>query len=374
MRKEKEKAISNIFLVCTFILLLLTGCGKETGIKTSSANVSVSVATPLENEIDTGANSKDAVAEIGATTGYGFLGGNDDMNQGGGAQLAAENGVVYFVNKVDNNYIYRMNPDGTDQRCILQEKANELNVLGGWIYYNLVGKHGLYRMKTDGSQITEIYANDVHFITVADDMVYFSEGISPGKIYFSKIDINGNRYQRLYDFSEYNVYPEVQINGNEGFLSIDKTENALKTSSQLYKVKLDGNDKRMIYAQNFIISKFIAAPEGIYLKGENNKVFLVDRNGDSDTIMQNGKSAELILDQGCEKFILVGDRIVFLSEYIGYAMMDGDISKTRISTKTDLVKDDFHYEYLYFAEGYVYYYQMNTSTAKPIELIVAKLM
>ncbi|MFP3499406.1 DUF5050 domain-containing protein, partial [Pseudomonas sp. SIMBA_059] len=53
--------------------------------------------------------------------------------------------------------IYKINVDGTGKQKISNERANELVVYNGWIYFSNYSRGGyLYKMKTDGTQLTKI--------------------------------------------------------------------------------------------------------------------------------------------------------------------------------------------------------------------------
>ncbi|RKQ13327.1 DUF5050 domain-containing protein [Lysinibacillus endophyticus] len=63
----------------------------------------------------------------------------------------------FYSSDADDINIYKINKDGTGKQKISNERANELVVYNGWIYFSNYSRSGyLYKMKIDGTQLTQI--------------------------------------------------------------------------------------------------------------------------------------------------------------------------------------------------------------------------
>lgn len=85
--------------------------------------------------------------------------GNTGGNINNEGLFCQDGDTVYFSNTLDNNYIYSMNADGSDQKLVLALSAKYLNSAGKYLYYNQIDTstdlvygftgnvHGIYRYK-----------------------------------------------------------------------------------------------------------------------------------------------------------------------------------------------------------------------------------
>ncbi|MNC59898.1 hypothetical protein D3C75_1097390 [compost metagenome] len=64
--------------------------------------------------------------------------------------------------------------EGKSKKKLLTGKfINELNIDGDWIYFNFNQK--LYKMKTDGTELTQLSSDDPRYINVSGDWIYYSD-------------------------------------------------------------------------------------------------------------------------------------------------------------------------------------------------------
>ena len=147
-----------------------------------------------------------------------------------------DNDTVYFANSADKDYIYKMNADGTEQQLVAEVSAKYLNVVEGWLYFcNKSDGQRLYKMKIDGTELTALMPSNrykVEFVTVVDDMIYFScftkrnrlsHITTDGKNFTMETDGKTTAYvyyqDKLYlsnDYKYNRVYTMERIRGEEG--------------------------------------------------------------------------------------------------------------------------------------------------------------
>ncbi len=67
-------------------------------------------------------------------------------------RLNYSDGWLYYLNRDDNNKIYRVRTDNTQKTPINNESSLLINIVGDWIYYiNSNEDDKCYRIRTDGS-------------------------------------------------------------------------------------------------------------------------------------------------------------------------------------------------------------------------------
>ncbi|MBR6451147.1 MAG: DUF5050 domain-containing protein [Lachnospiraceae bacterium] len=90
--------------------------------------------------------------------------GNTSGNLQNGGLFCEDEGIIYFSNPNDNCYLYSMNVDGSDLKCLLKAPVSYINAAGDYLYFyqeankengafgSLVRTMGIYRMKKDAKR------------------------------------------------------------------------------------------------------------------------------------------------------------------------------------------------------------------------------
>lgn len=112
--------------------------------------------------------------------------GNTGGNINNEGLFCQDGDIVYFSNTLDNNYIYSMKPDGSDQKLVLAISAKYLNSAGKYLYYNQIDTstdlvygftgnvHGIYRYKKDSYDQTKGFDRTAAGQTILiDNYVYY---------------------------------------------------------------------------------------------------------------------------------------------------------------------------------------------------------
>lgn len=101
--------------------------------------------------------------------------GNTPGNITSGGLAAAYGNWIYYRNK---GVLYKMKKDGTGTVKISDDECQNINLIGGWIYYNRITTNdkkefvedGLWRMKIDGTSKAKL--GDITNINIIGDKIY----------------------------------------------------------------------------------------------------------------------------------------------------------------------------------------------------------
>ena len=195
----------------------------------------------------------------------------------------------------EDNYIYtsvhyglglwKINLDTFKKELIFPHTASNINIVDGWIYANfyvsddsMYQGSGLYRLKTDGTQVTKL--SDLHLenISIVNNKIY---GLSWGADSVYSINLDGTQQTKLinYGFSTLNVTEHALYMSNNAIRAFDldtgELTEALNTgispeyfiidgdyvyyyesryengySTKLYKYPLDGSSKPIVIIDN----------------------------------------------------------------------------------------------------------------------------
>ncbi|MDR1563947.1 MAG: DUF5050 domain-containing protein [Oscillospiraceae bacterium] len=119
-----------------------------------------------------------------------------------------DDGWIYYTN-FNNWSISKMQHDGSSNQVVVRDKLCEgFNVSNGWIYAvdgsNLYTEGGkgdrhLYKLKTDGTEVTLLSDDIVGLINVVGDWVYYSAENDGNRLY--KIKTDGSGKEKILDSS-----------------------------------------------------------------------------------------------------------------------------------------------------------------------------
>lgn len=146
---------------------------------------------------------------------------------------------VYYCNLEDWNCVYKVRTDGTNMTKINSESSMDLNVIGEWIYYaqgkvNYPFYGNLYKMKTDGSNRTKINNDASECINVVGSWIYYLNVDDEHRIY--KIRTDGT------DRTKINDEESAFINVVDDWIYYANYSD----EGRLYKIKTDGTSNTEI--------------------------------------------------------------------------------------------------------------------------------
>ncbi|TQR32075.1 DUF5050 domain-containing protein [Brevibacillus brevis] len=250
--------------------------------------------------------------------------GSDPVNINSHRSFVAVQGEWIFYN---NDGLYKIKQDGSSLQKLSSDWADNLNVVGDWIYYTrnkpmkeiyqLEMPHfdindtyedvtELMKIKTDGSSkaviksgsLAEGDRNNVYSLYVVGDIIYYADGYGP----LYRMDTNGKNQKKLLDhFEEVYFYQDWIFYTNE--------------SRQLYKMKRDGTQKKVVSKETGLNLVGLSGDFIYYTKWVNDSgVVDVYKIG-----LTNGKTALVKKGLLPEKnpIIIAGKYLYYISEIKG---------------------------------------------------------
>lgn len=129
----------------------------------------------------------------------------------------------------------------TDEIIVLGQESESLAISGDTLFFNNVEEGGLiYKVKTDGSELTEVLDDIAEDIVVSGEWVYYSNDKSLRSIY--KVKTDGSDKQLLT-----NSYASwFDVSGNWIYY---------KTGDTIYKIKDDGSSKAEVIEDDNTINE-----------------------------------------------------------------------------------------------------------------------
>lgn len=194
--------------------------------------------------------------------------GNTDGNISNIGSVCQRGDTVYYQNYEDNFSIYKSVKGGEG------EKLNEgtsyfINVIGDYVYYvHEDDDFHVFRMKTDGSENTEIIDQAAYYMTVYNDKIYFVNYDDNQAIYSANTD--GSELTKIVDAVCY-----YSIIGGDGLLYYVDYSNGGKVT----RANTDGSNQKVLDDVNNITAA--------YLNYDNGKLYYT--NATSET---SGATAE----------------------------------------------------------------------------------
>ena len=255
-----------------------------------------------------------AIALIGcaALTGCGGGGetlpenmGNTDGNISNIGSVCQRGDTVYYQNYEDNFSIYKSVSGGEG------EKLNEgtsyfINVIGDYVYYvHEDDDFHVFRMKTDGSENTEIIDQAAYYMTVYNDKIYFVNYDDNQAIYSANTD--GSELTKIVDSVCY--YPII---GDDGMLYYVDYSNEGKITS----ANTDGSNQVVLDDVNNITAAYLNYNDGkLYYTNAANEQNNSDENYVNFIMCYDisGGGVSTVVEAPCADVNVYNDRIYYSS-------------------------------------------------------------
>jgi len=198
---------------------------------------------------------------------------------------------IYF-NRIGYNGIWRMRVNGSRLQQISPNNGTIVIVVDGWVYYSHnIGMLGLEnmelaRMRTDGSERTIINHAPISNFEVWDDWVFYSvDDLHGGGLY--KVRTDGSELTRISEMnmrSRFVIYDEWLFyrNANDG------------RPFQIYRMRLDGTGTELIVHYN-AISPFNILGGWIYYQTmqNDNRIYRIRIDGTNHELFHIADSESL---------------------------------------------------------------------------------
>jgi serine/threonine protein kinase len=181
---------------------------------------------------------------------YGNSAGNIDN-----AGIAAQQGDwVYYMNWSDNEYLYKIQTDGTERTKLSSDPCSYINVVGDWIFYiNGSDRDTVYKIRTNGKSRKKLN-DDISFdISVAGDWIYYMNGSDNYTLYKMRTDgtkktkLNSDESEDANIIGDWIYYKNCSDNGYLYKIQTDGTGRTKFNGDQAYNINVNGG---WIYYRN----------------------------------------------------------------------------------------------------------------------------
>lgn len=291
--------------------------------------------------------------------------GNTQSNINNFGTASVQGGWIYYCNYSDNQNLYKMKYDGTSPVKLSSDGGiSHINVLGNWIYYS--GNDGkLYRMDTNGSSKSLMLNEEIYFLYVESDWIYYYSG---GALYRMKTDgsikskivdstdmwhyyIQGSYVYFLEDGNIMRVGMDgkgktaVVRNGVREFSVSDGFIYYLASDQKLYRVNMDGTGVRML-VDGYVESINVTGNWIYYLNAsENDNLYKIAVDGTCKARIGSAKAYGSI--------IVAGDSVFYNDIDVQYSINKMDKDGSNVSSIGQGTGYSFRFD-----GGWIYYVDM----------------
>ncbi|WP_284645534.1 DUF5050 domain-containing protein [Paenibacillus silviterrae] len=176
-------------------------------------------------------------------------------NVANGGQLAVKDDWIYMNPEVKYHgpsKLVKVPMSGGEEIKLSNDNAGSINIAGDFLYYTISDPanhklHGIYKMKTDGTERTQISSSPISNIRVKDNWIYYihqtfqpMEGVTGGGIYKSdgihrmKLDGTGDEPLAVGDY-----VTQFFIDGDRIYYIVQRVSGEY----HLYGMNLDGTEQ-----------------------------------------------------------------------------------------------------------------------------------
>jgi uncharacterized protein YchJ len=217
--------------------------------------------------------------------------------------------VYYYYQEFDENGhsvhgvsgIYRIRTDGTEKTKLLSGYTPDMHVVGDWIYFRLGTE--LHKMRVDGTEQTQLKEFALLFpsINIVDDWIYLYHEIYDD--YFISIFESESLAQGIF---------KIRTDGTELTQIIEEVVSYINVTDEwiyysnhndkyIYKIRIDGTERTQLNSERSIL---LVVDNGwiYYLEDENNYICRIRIDGTDRTELNSDRSAF---------FAVVGDWIYY---------------------------------------------------------------
>jgi hypothetical protein len=212
--------------------------------------------------------------------------GNSNANIVNGGMSIIDGDWIYFANVADQNQLYRIKTDGTQESKVSEDIAFNLNLHDGWFYYvNGSDSNRVYKMKSDGSGRQLLNEAGARNLIAYNDWLYFIDVTDPSDtvnyMRIFKIMIDGSEKTMI------NSIPVQYFNLDESWIFF-----MTQDEGHLYKVRSNGSGEKQVST---------VAMDLFQISG--NSIYYVDReNRNLWKMSQDGKNAIQLSDKRVVSF------------------------------------------------------------------------
>lgn len=277
------------------------------------------------------------------------------------ARASVQNGLIAFISERDgNSEIYVMNEDGTNQKRITNDPADDMQPIwspdGKRIMFtrrnNTDGAYGnIFVMDENGSNVKQLtdgpdYESGYDWSPDGSKILFCISNKAAGKksdVYM--MDADGSNWQQLTDNPEHDCVPDWSPDGSKILFTSTRDGNY-----EIYSMNADGSNEQRLtnYSESDWTPKW--SPDGTKIvyssdintnpKAYNEEIIVMDADGSNRTNLTELKDSQ----EGRPEWSPDGSQIVYESNYSGSReifKMNADGTKQMRLTKNTSIFDAF---------------------------------
>lgn len=314
----------------------------DSSIVWSSANTSVATVTDgvvtavgIGNTIIKATSkdgSKSSICTVTVNNSGTFFGNTEGNIVNGGISVQQGDWIYYcqydntanYPGAPDNSAIYKMKSDGSNVTKLITTKAFNLNIKDDWIYYINMSESKMYKIKTDGSSNQKLSDTEVLYdMIIVGDLIYVKPPSGP----ITRFGLDGNFYDVFWgggrDFvvADDTVY-FTYMGDNESIWTTFPNNTKLNDEPS-YKINVYGNHIYYINSQDNICSMNTSGGNSTILSSDKVQSLLVDNNwiyysnkNDGYKLYKmkvDGTNKTMISAESIPEFNIVGDLVAYSS-------------------------------------------------------------
>jgi hypothetical protein len=280
--------------------------------------------------------------------------GNTTSNINNSGIVAYSDGWIYYTNQSRNNYLnrrlFKMREDGTEITQLSDDWSFYLNVADGWVYYSDWCEDGylqgnkLHKIRIDGTERTQLNNEHSDHVTLIGDWIYYivpyhKQADDTNEDYgLYKIRTDGTQRTKIVD-------TDVRGFGIDGdwlyYVESDGGDRFPQFTGGIYRVKIDGsNNTRILDVPS--TGRIVVEDGWIYYVTGFNAVLTLQR------VPITGGTAQTLHSDDYFRYNVHNGRIYYRTNGSGlYAMNTDGTGKTRL-TERNPMNINVHGDWVYF--------------------------
>ena len=228
--------------------------------------------------------------------------GNTSGNLLNGGLFCEDDGIVYFSNVNDNGYLYSMNENGSDLKCLLKAPVSYINSAGKYLYFyqeankengafgSLVRTMGIYRMKKGSKNTPDcLDRTPAKILSLCGSDLFYEHYDTATGIKLYKVSIQGGDRHPI---SEADINPACVIDGNIYFPNMEENFylSCFKPETETADIIIsDMKVYNLVYDNGFIYYMNVSDDYKLYRYGLNERYVtkLTDCRVDAFNVLNN---------------------------------------------------------------------------------------
>jgi len=251
--------------------------------------------------------------------------GNTVGNIATGGIVAQSGDWIYYTTKsAENKGLFKIRTDGTDITKLSDDYSIYINVLGDWVYFsNESDGYKLYKIRTDGTDKTKLNDDHSEFINVVGDWAYYVNRDDSCCIY--KIGIDGSGRNKVND----EVSSFINVVGGWIYYANGARNALFYERFPLHKIRTDGTDRTVINNKDQVEYINVVGDWVYYVSANyvgHGDIYRIRTDGTAREMLVNytlGESFEMRLNVSENWMYYRKDYSGFQGEHLCRARLDG---------------------------------------------------